>query len=153
MNELTGMRKDALTAAEEYNAAARYGHAAAMVGAGKCYEAGRGTVKNISKAVELYSQAAKLGNQLALLNLSICYANGQGVRKCPLKAVLLFEDEDTWQLAAGYPVDVESPTTTQAANHCIRCMWSLEAALHKIAQVRPARLFVESWKCHARAAL
>lgn len=62
-------------------AAAESGDTQAQLLLGKCYDFGKGVVKNTQQAAVWYTRAAQAGNANAQDNLGTCYATGAGVPK------------------------------------------------------------------------
>jgi TPR repeat protein len=65
---------------QEFQTAAKNGHADSQFNLGLMYEQGIGTAKNESQAVAWYRESAIQGNSAAQFNLGVLYENGRGTK-------------------------------------------------------------------------
>jgi len=74
------LRRDPASAAPWYEAAAKQGHAGAMVALAYQYEKGQGVEADADKAFGLYRRAAERGSPDAMFNVFRLYTTGKGVK-------------------------------------------------------------------------
>lgn len=76
---------------KHYLKAAQEGYAEAQYNAGRCYEKGIGTEKDLKQAVYYYHLAAAKNHSEAQFNLGNCYQKGIQVKKDIKKAITFYE--------------------------------------------------------------